>query len=176
MDKPKKLKKAAGKAASLKTQSNDDFKKRMGFISDVGSKGYIGGMALGKADAPVGDKPKKPKKLKKVNLKPTNTFTGPFANLKARMAIKKGKTEEAYGIKNRRSGATKVTKFADVSGGNLNKPTKLSTKITTQTGKNVKNPNYKPTIKASDVRLGNLKKYVKEQNTMQYKNKNKKKS
>ena len=114
-----------------------------------------------------------PKKLKGANLKPKNTFTGLFSKLKAKKAIRRGEVEEAYAIKNKKSGTTKVTKFADVSGGKLNKPTKLSTKITTQTGKNVQNPNFKPTIKDSDVRFGNINKYVREQQTMQYKNKKK---
>ena len=69
---------------------------------------------------------------KEVKTKASNVYTGPFAKMKAKKAIRKGETETAFAIKKRPFGKV-VSEYADYSKGE-NKPELMKKTKTSKSG------------------------------------------
>ena len=64
---------------------------------------------------------------KEVKTKAKNVYTGPFAGMKAKRAVRKGEAETAFGIKNTMSGGKVVKEYSNPTGkAELMKKTKTS--------------------------------------------------
>lgn len=64
---------------------------------------------------------------KEVKAKAKNVYTGPFAGMKAKRAVRKGEAETAFGVKNTISGARVTKEYSDPYGkAKLIKKTKIS--------------------------------------------------
>ena len=67
--------------------------------------------------------------IQEVNHKPSNVFTGPMSNIKAKRAIRKGETDTAYSVKERKISGNKVVKQYGELGNNkpiMNKKVKTT--------------------------------------------------
>jgi hypothetical protein len=75
----------------------------------------------------------KTKEIKQVDYKPSNVFTGPMSNMKAKRAIRKGETDTAYSVKDRKMSGNKVVKQYGKLGEVSNKPI-MNKKVKTTEG------------------------------------------
>jgi hypothetical protein len=60
--------------------------------------------------------------LAQVNHKPSNVFKGAMSNMKAKRAIRKGETDTAYSVKDRKMSGNKIVKQYGKLGEMSNKP------------------------------------------------------
>jgi hypothetical protein len=59
---------------------------------------------------------------KEVKTKASNVYTGPMSNIKAKQAIRKGETDTAYSVKDRKISGNKIVKQYGKLGETSNKP------------------------------------------------------